>query len=103
MTNIADIRGKTADELREMAVTLRKELFNLRFQAASGEAVKISRFNEARKDIARVKTMLNDPQQKTAGAAKPAKAAKTKAEAPAKAAKETKAKKAPAKKKASEE
>lgn len=101
MTRIADIRGKTADELKEMAVTLRKELFNLRFQAASGEAVKISRFSAARKEIARIKTVMNDPQQKAAGAAKPAKAAKAaKAEAPAKAAKEPKAKKAPAKKKA---
>ncbi len=98
MTQIADIRGKTADELKEMAVTLRKELFNLRFQSASGETVKVSRFSAVRKEIARIKTVMNDPQQKNAGAAKPAKAAKAKA--PASAAKETKAKKAPAKKKA---
>jgi large subunit ribosomal protein L29 len=103
MTQIADIRGKTTDELNEMAVTLRKELFNLRFQIASGETVSTSRFKAVRQDIARIKTVVNDPQQKTAGAAKPAKAAKAKAEAPAKATKEVKAKKASAKKKASEE
>ncbi len=101
MAHISDIRGKTPDELMEMVVSLRKELFNLRFQAASGEAVPVARFRAARADIARIKTVVNDPQQKTAGAAKqakPAKAAKAKADG-----KETKAKKAPAKKKASEE
>lgn len=86
MAHISDIRTKTADELKELAVSLRKELFNLRFQAASGEEVKISRFKESRRDLARIKTVMNDPQQKTVGAAK-----------------ETKAKKASAKKKASEE
>lgn len=73
MTQIADIRGKSADELKDMAALIKKELFNLRFQAASGEAVQIARFRSARKDIARIKTVMNDPQQKNAGAAKPAK------------------------------
>ena len=61
---ISDIRSKSADELKEAALSLKKELFNLRFQAASGEAVKISRFREARRDIARIQTVMNDPQQK---------------------------------------
>lgn len=99
MTNIAELRGKSPDELKDMAMTLKKELFNLRFQLASGEAVKQSRFKEARRDIARIKTMLGDPQQANAGSApKAAKPAKAKKAAPAAA--EPKAKKAPAKKKA---
>ena len=64
MAHISDIRSKSADELKETALSLKKELFNLRFQAASGEAVKISRFSEARKDLARIQTVMNDPQQK---------------------------------------
>lgn len=76
MTGIADYRGKTADELKDAVITLKKELFNLRFQAASGEAVPVARFRAARKDIARIKTVMNDKQQgkqQTAkAAAKPA-------------------------------
>lgn len=101
MTHIADIRGKTPDELKEMSLALKKELFNLRFQAASGEAVPVARFRVARKDVARIQTMLNDPQQKTAGSAKPAKK-EAKAKAAPAAAKEAKPKKAAAKKKSEE-
>lgn len=97
MSKIAELRSKSQDELKEMAVTLRKELFNLRFQAASGEAVPIARFSAARKDIARIQTMLNDPQQKAVGTAAPAKRPAAKKAA---AATETKAKKPATKKKA---
>ena len=57
MTKIADVRGKTADELKTMLLDLRKEQFNLRFQKATGQLEKTSRINEVRKDIARVKTI----------------------------------------------
>jgi large subunit ribosomal protein L29 len=100
MTQISDIRSKTPDELKEMTLSLRKEMFNLRFQAAAGEAVPVARFRAARADIARIKTVMNDPQQKMTVAAKPAKAASKAAPAKA-AAKESKPKKAPAKKTAS--
>jgi large subunit ribosomal protein L29 len=104
MANIEDLRGKSPDELKELALSLKKELFNLRFQVASGELTNTSRFRVVRRDVARVKTLLNDPQQSNLPAKKEAKPAKVKKAAPAKAeAKEPKAKKTTAKKKASGE
>jgi large subunit ribosomal protein L29 len=97
MTDIAELRGKSPDELKDMAVSLKKELFNLRFLASSGESPNTSRFRQIRRDVARVKTLLNDP----AAAHAPAK--KAKAPKKEKAAAETKTKKTTAKKKASGE
>ena len=58
MTMIADIRALTPDQLAEQLLTLKKEQFNLRFQAATGQVEKTHRFNEVRKDIARIQTVL---------------------------------------------
>ncbi|HWT52943.1 MAG TPA: 50S ribosomal protein L29 [Caulobacter sp.] len=55
---IADIRGMTPDQLADTLVSLKKEQFNLRFQAATGQVEKTHRVNEIRKDIARIKTVL---------------------------------------------
>jgi large subunit ribosomal protein L29 len=61
MATIEDLRGKSADELKDMVQQLKKELFNLRFQVASGELKNTARFRIVRRDIARVKTLLNEP------------------------------------------
>lgn len=58
MTKIADVRGKSADELQEMLVDLRKEQFNLRFQRATGQLEAVGRIKEVRRTIARVKTIM---------------------------------------------
>ena len=58
-----DLRSKTADELRDAVMDLRKEQFNLRFQKASGQLENTARAREVRRDIARVKTILRDLQQ----------------------------------------
>ncbi len=58
-----DLRPKTADELRDAVMDLRKEQFNLRFQKASGQLENTARAREVRRDIARVKTMLRNLQQ----------------------------------------
>jgi large subunit ribosomal protein L29 len=58
MTKIADIRGKTPDELKAMLLELRKEQFNLRFQRATGQLEALSRIKAVRRDIARVKTIM---------------------------------------------
>ncbi|MDB5456472.1 MAG: ribosomal protein [Caulobacter sp.] len=58
MTKIADIRGLTPDQLAEQLLSLKKEQFNLRFQAATGQVEKTHRVGEIRKDIARIKTVL---------------------------------------------
>ena len=55
---IADIRGLTPDQLADTLISLKKEQFNLRFQAATGQVEKTHRVNEIRKDIARIKTVL---------------------------------------------
>jgi len=55
---IADVRALTQDQLADELLKLKKEQFNLRFQAATGQIEKTHRVNEVRKDIARIKTVL---------------------------------------------
>jgi large subunit ribosomal protein L29 len=57
MTKPADIRAKTADELNDQLLALKKEQFNLRFQRATGQLENTGRVREVRRDIARVKTL----------------------------------------------
>ncbi len=54
-----ELRGKTVDELEALLLGSKKELFNLRFQRASGQLENTARIREVRRDVARVKTMLN--------------------------------------------
>jgi large subunit ribosomal protein L29 len=60
MTKPADIRAKTADELNDQLLALKKEQFNLRFQKASGQLENTARVRQVRKDIARIKTILGE-------------------------------------------
>ena len=62
-----ELKAKTPEQLREQLVALKKEAFNLRFQQATGQLENTARFNAIRKDVARIKTVLN---QKAAEAAK---------------------------------
>lgn len=62
----AELRDKTPDQLREQLASLKKEAFNLRFQAATGQLEGTARMSAVRRDVARVKTILN---QKAAAAA----------------------------------
>ena len=62
----ADMTTKTPEQLREQLVALKKEAFNLRFQAATGQLENTARIKAVRRDAARVKTVLN---QKAAAAA----------------------------------
>ena len=55
-----DLRAKTNDELDEELLGLRKESFNLRFQAASGQLENTSRVKKVRRDISRIKTILTE-------------------------------------------
>jgi large subunit ribosomal protein L29 len=59
MTKIAEIRSLTQDQLGDQLLSLKKEQFNLRFQAATGQVEKTHRVGEIRKDIARIKTVLH--------------------------------------------
>ena len=55
---IDDVRRLTPDQLSEQLLNLKKEQFNLRFQAATSQLEKSHRVNEVRRDIARIKTVL---------------------------------------------
>ncbi len=57
MAKIEEFRGKTADQLSDQLLQLKKEQFNLRFQAATGQLEKPHRVDEVRKSIARIKTL----------------------------------------------
>ena len=54
---IDDIRAMSPDQQDEAILTLKKERFNLRFQRATGQLENTSRLREARRDIARIKTI----------------------------------------------
>jgi large subunit ribosomal protein L29 len=92
LTKVAEFRDRSADQLSEDLVKLKKEQFNLRFQRASGQLENTARFRVVRRDIARIMTVLGQsgaapakaqarppekaakaPAKKRAAAAKPAK------------------------------
>ena len=55
---IDEVRKMTPDQLQDQLLSLKKEQFNLRFQAATGQLEKTHRVQEVRRDIARIKTVL---------------------------------------------
>jgi large subunit ribosomal protein L29 len=59
-----DFRAKSADELSDSLVQLKKEAFNLRFQRANGQLEKTSRVREVRRTIARIETVLTEQRRK---------------------------------------
>ena len=60
MARIDDLKAKTDDQLDEELGNLKREQFNLRFQAATNQLEKPSRVREVRRDIARIKTLQGD-------------------------------------------
>jgi large subunit ribosomal protein L29 len=55
-----DLRDKTPDQLRDELERLKREAFNLRFQAATGQLENTAQMRQVRRDVARVKTVLNE-------------------------------------------
>ena len=55
---IDDVRRLTPDQLTDQLLSLKKEQFNLRFQAATGQMEKTHRVEVVRRDIARIKTVM---------------------------------------------
>ncbi len=78
------MRAKSADELKELVMELRKEQMTLRFQKSGQQLEKTDKLRVVRRDIARAKTLLGEAAR---GQAKPA-AKASKAKATKKAAKE---------------
>jgi large subunit ribosomal protein L29 len=61
MTKVAeDLRQKSDDQLNEQLGELKREAFNLRFQAATGQMEKPARVREVRRTIARIKTVQTE-------------------------------------------
>ena len=59
-----DVRAKTDDELKTELDQLSKEVFNLRFQKASGQLENTTRVRQVRRDIARIKTVIGERARK---------------------------------------
>lgn len=57
---VKELRELTAQELDVRLVDLKSELFNLRFQLATGQLENTAQIKMVKKDIARVKTVLRD-------------------------------------------
>ena len=60
MAKIEDIRTRSDDELTTQLGELKREQFNLRFQAATNQLEKPSRIREVRRTIAQIRTLQNE-------------------------------------------
>ena len=60
MAKFDEIQKETDDQLSDRLIELKREQFNLRFQAATNQIEKPSRVREVRRDIARIKTVQNE-------------------------------------------
>ena len=65
---IEDIRAMSPDQQDDAILNLKKERFNLRFQRASGQLENTARVRQARREIARIKTILGERQRAEAKA-----------------------------------
>ncbi|SCW52778.1 large subunit ribosomal protein L29 [Sphingobium faniae] len=66
MANVADLKTKTDDELSTELNNLKREQFNLRFQAATNQLEKPSRVREVRRSIAQIKTLQTERKRSVA-------------------------------------
>jgi large subunit ribosomal protein L29 len=62
-----ELRSKSASELNDELIKLRKEQFALRMQRATGQAIKPDQFGKVRKNVARLKTVLRQSVKDGAG------------------------------------
>lgn len=63
----SDLVGKDIAELEKELVSLRKEQFNLRMAMGSGQMIRPHLFKQARRNIARVKTVIEQKKQENVG------------------------------------
>ena len=63
-----DMRTKSEDQLSEQLHELKREAFNLRFQAATNQLERPARIKEVRRDIARIKTLQTERSRSASGA-----------------------------------
>mgnify|MGYP001377317655 CR=1 FL=1 len=65
MAKVSDLRAKSDDQLTADLADLKKEAFNLRFQAATNQLERPARIKEVRRDIARIKTLQSERSRST--------------------------------------
>ena len=70
MPAIDDLKQKTDDQLQQQLGDLKREQFNLRFQAATNQLERPARIKEVRRDIARIKTLQTERSNQNVSAAK---------------------------------
>lgn len=58
--NASELRAMSEADLQKQLLELRKEQFNLRMQVAMSQLPRSHQFSQVRKDIARIKTILNE-------------------------------------------
>ena len=63
MAKTSDLRVKSDDQLSADLAELKREAFNLRFQAATNQLERPARIKEVRRDIARIKTLQTERSQ----------------------------------------
>ena len=63
---VAEVRELDVEELQQRAAQARRELFNLRFQHATGQLENTGQLKEVRRNIARLLTVLNQKQRENA-------------------------------------
>jgi len=69
LTKVNELRELTDEELEQKLVESKHELFNLRFQLATGKQDNSARLGQVRKDIARISTLLREREIEAAEAA----------------------------------
>jgi len=69
MAKAEDLRAKSDDQLTEQLVQLKREQFNLRFQAATNQLERPARIREVRREIAQIKTLQSEREKSTARSA----------------------------------
>ena len=68
MASAAELRELSIDEIEQVLADTGEELFNLRFQHATGQLENYRRLRQLRRDVARIKTILRERELEDAGA-----------------------------------
>jgi large subunit ribosomal protein L29 len=66
MLKARDLREETVEELEKRVGELREQLFKLRFQQATGQVDDVRKLGNVRRDLARVLTIMNEKQSRSA-------------------------------------
>ena len=60
MIKASELRKQSLDELKKQLIELRRKQFDLRIQHRTGQFADLAKFRDCRRDIARIKTIMNE-------------------------------------------